>query len=127
MSDFEIWEDNDEGRVDLGDGHWFAFFSWSPDRSCNPQYDGIPDIARCGITVGHRKPDGTKCLGAIHFDSPTYRLLVATMADADRARELAHLWTVHSFEPLTVSPSLLCRAENCGDHGFIRDGRWVRA
>jgi hypothetical protein len=28
-------------------------------------------------------------------------------------------------EHLTVSPSLLCRT--CGNHGFIRDGRWVPA
>ncbi len=28
-------------------------------------------------------------------------------------------------EHLTISPSLLCRT--CGNHGFIRDGRWVAA
>lgn len=28
-------------------------------------------------------------------------------------------------EHLTISPSLLCRT--CGNHGFIRDGRWVVA
>lgn len=32
-------------------------------------------------------------------------------------------WTVKSFEPLTLSPSLSCSA--CGNHGFIRDGKWV--
>jgi hypothetical protein len=32
-------------------------------------------------------------------------------------------WDVQSWEPLTISPSLLCRA--CGHHGFIRGGRWV--
>jgi hypothetical protein len=34
-------------------------------------------------------------------------------------------WTVEKAEPLTISPSLLCRA--CGHHGFIREGRWVPA
>lgn len=34
-------------------------------------------------------------------------------------------WTVESLEPLTLSPSLLCRV--CGCHGFIREGRWVPA
>jgi hypothetical protein len=34
-------------------------------------------------------------------------------------------WTVESVDPLTLSPSLLCRA--CGHHGFIRGGRWVPA
>lgn len=32
-------------------------------------------------------------------------------------------WTIESLDPLTVSPSLLCRG--CGHHGFIRDGKWV--
>lgn len=34
------------------------------------------------------------------------------------------VWTLHSVEPLHIEPSVLC---NCGDHGFIRDGRWVPA
>lgn len=32
-------------------------------------------------------------------------------------------WDVLSWEPLTLSPSLLCRA--CGHHGFVQQGRWV--
>jgi hypothetical protein len=36
-----------------------------------------------------------------------------------------HGWDVLSTEPLTLSPSLLCRL--CGSHGFIRDGKWVGA
>jgi hypothetical protein len=32
-------------------------------------------------------------------------------------------WDVVSLEPLTLAPSLLCRA--CGHHGWIRDGVWV--
>ena len=34
-------------------------------------------------------------------------------------------WDLVSVEPLTLSPSLLCRG--CGHHGFIREGRWVPA
>ncbi|WP_319456859.1 MULTISPECIES: hypothetical protein [unclassified Mycobacterium] len=33
--------------------------------------------------------------------------------------------TVHSLDPLDVSPS--CGCDDCGLHGFIRDGRWVPA
>ena len=33
-------------------------------------------------------------------------------------------WTLVAYDPLTVAPSLLCA---CGDHGFIRDGKWVPA
>lgn len=36
-----------------------------------------------------------------------------------------HYWDVTSLHPMTLSPSLLCRA--CGSHGFIRDGKWVPA
>lgn len=34
-------------------------------------------------------------------------------------------WELHSLDPLTLSPSLLCRA--CGSHGFVREGKWVPA
>lgn len=34
-------------------------------------------------------------------------------------------WEVISEKPLTLSPSLAC--QQCGHHGFIRDGRWVPA
>lgn len=36
---------------------------------------------------------------------------------------LHNVWQIESWEPLTLSPSLLC---HCGDHGFIRGGRWVQ-
>ena len=31
------------------------------------------------------------------------------------------LWTLDTWEPLTISPSLLC---SCGVHGFIERGAW---
>lgn len=34
-------------------------------------------------------------------------------------------WNLISENPLTLSPSLLCRA--CGHHGFIQNGKWVPA
>jgi len=34
-------------------------------------------------------------------------------------------WDLLNEEPLTLSPSLLCR--RCGHHGFIRNGKWVPA
>ena len=36
-----------------------------------------------------------------------------------------HGWKVECIDPLTLSPSLLCRS--CGFHGFIRNGNWVTA
>ena len=35
------------------------------------------------------------------------------------------VWRVEQWDPLTISPSVLCR--DCGLHGWIRDGRWVPA
>jgi hypothetical protein len=32
---------------------------------------------------------------------------------------------IDATDPLTVSPSILCR--DCGTHGFVRDGKWVAA
>lgn len=34
-------------------------------------------------------------------------------------------WTVEQADPLTLSPSILCRT--CGNHGFVRNGVWVPA
>lgn len=34
----------------------------------------------------------------------------------------AHGWTVQQREPLTVTPSILCRG--CGLHGYITAGEW---
>lgn len=31
---------------------------------------------------------------------------------------------IERADPLTISPSILC--SDCGTHGFVRDGRWVR-
>jgi hypothetical protein len=101
--------------LDLGDGHTLTWCAWAPDRELNPQYANLPDIERAGATVEHDNPaTGQRCPGFIYIDSP-------------QARELfpgRQFWTVESWEPLTLSPSLLC---SCGDHGFVREGRWVRA
>jgi hypothetical protein len=35
------------------------------------------------------------------------------------------VWELNSFEPLDVSPSLLC--QTCGAHGFIKQGKWIPA
>jgi hypothetical protein len=35
------------------------------------------------------------------------------------------IWTLESEEPLTLNPSLLCT--QCGEHGWVRAGKWVPA
>jgi hypothetical protein len=89
--------------LDLGDGHRIVFAEYKGDR-------------RVGGNVIHPPVEG-KCNGDgwISFEGRAW------------ASELAGIpsWKVESEEPLTLSPSILCRA--CGDHGFIREGKWVKA
>jgi len=102
--------------LDLGDGHTLRFTCWKPDRELNPQYADLPDIERCGAIVGHTNlKTGEQCRSGIMLDGE-----VARRVFNEKSR-----WQVISMEPLTLSPSLLCMV--CGDHGFIREGKWVRA
>lgn len=73
-----------------------------------------------GVVVGihERHPDKRDpthmCCGFVFFDVPN---------EARRASD--HVWKVESLDPLTLSPSVLCRT--CGNHGFIQNGKWVPA
>lgn len=104
-------------EIALGHGHFIRYAEWDPDLELNPQYvhlaitNQIP--ARVTGIVRHVRPDGSECEGAITFDSPVAR-----------EQFKGPFWTVESWDPLSLSPSLLC---HCGDHGFIRGGRWVPA
>jgi hypothetical protein len=63
-----------------------------------------------GVAYWHPRPDnGAKCQGWV------------SVPDADGWPKDS--WKLESEKPLTLSPSLACRA--CGHHGFIRDGKWV--
>lgn len=64
----------------------------------------------------HPRPDGAgRCAGGGWLDTPGIE---------PEFPESPH-WTVESWEPITLSPSLLCGA--CGHHGFVREDRWVPA
>ena len=108
--------------LDLDNDHLLWFFCWAPDRELNPQHKDRPDVPRAGAIISHIAPDGSDCMSSINFDLPDTKGLFA-----DEAK-----WQVISWEPLTVAPSLLCRAPlerggECGDHGFIREGKWALA
>lgn len=113
-------QDDPVGWLDIGSGHKVKFYSWSPDRELNPQYADMPDIDRCGLLDEHVSVSGwdagERHCGSVMFELPEVRTVPALVDGA--------LWQVQSFDPLTISPSLLC---GCGDHGFIRDGLWVPA
>jgi len=98
----------------LGDQHWLRFVKWAPDRKLNPQFAHLPDVELYGAVVSHIKKDETLCEGTVMFDGPVQNEL-----EPERDK-----WIVHSWDPLTLSPSLQC---HCGDHGFIQVGKWVRA
>jgi hypothetical protein len=88
-------------RLDIGGGHTLVLVT--PDGGTQPT----------GADVEHVTPDGKTCTGWIAFDVPAQDWLPAERK-----------WQVQSWEPLTLSPSLAC---GCGDHGFVREGRWVLA
>jgi hypothetical protein len=106
-------------EIDIGHGHVIHYLRWAPDDlPANREQYGVPlpVVEQVGLGVRHPRPDGAgECESAIRFDLPEIR----------RWFNPKTMWQVVSWEPLTLSPSLLCRA--CGDHGFIRAGRWVPA
>jgi hypothetical protein len=86
-------------EIDLGDGH-----SYRPANG-KGDYSGI-----------YLKHPGCKSDELIPFTSGAW------------AREFSGditTWELQSEDPLTLSPSILCRA--CGNHGFIQGGKWVKA
>lgn len=91
------------GKLDLGDGHWIE---WST-------YQG----AICGGIITHTttKWERGMCSGCFWIDD-RYHKANGTSGP---------VWQLTgTFECPTLSPSFLC---HCGDHGFIREGKWVRA
>lgn len=90
-------------ELDLGDNHRLIFANYKDDE-------------HVGATVEHLRPDGTQCSGWIAFEGRSW---------AQQFNGTIATWKVEQDEPLTLSPSILCRA--CGDHGFVRNGKWVRA
>jgi len=108
-------------RLDIGLGHSIVYFRWAPeDLPENRARYGypLPDVPRAGCCVYHtNKNDGVSpCVGATPFDLPELRLAELSPG---------HSWQVLNWEPLTLSPSVLCG--HCGDHGFIQNGKWVPA
>lgn len=110
-----------EFPLDFGSGVRACWTSWGPDRDLNPQYADVPDVDRFGLIIDHpdaRDPSQRHASG-ITFDGP-----VQAQVAPNTPR-----WQVESWEPLTLSPSILCTIEKggCGLHGYIRGGLWVPA
>jgi hypothetical protein len=88
--------------IDLGDDHTLTL----------QMFEG--EISAC--TIEHKKKDGTPCNGFIPFTGRAWARSFDNHITS---------WEVVSESPLTLSPSVQCRI--CGDHGFVRGGKWVRA
>ena len=112
-----------EYETDLGHGHILRWASWAPDRALNPKWAAVPDIEKAVALIRHPLMPGESyayclergyCEGAVHPDTPEVR----------RVLRPEQVWAVVSWEPLTLDPSIRC---HCGDHGHVREGRWVPA
>jgi hypothetical protein len=94
-----------DGRIDIGGGHSIRFVEYKDDL-------------RAALHDYHQRPDGGgQCQGFITFEGGAW-------AREFKENPLA-TWKVVKWDPLTLTPSLLCRA--CGDHGFIENGKWRKA
>ena len=89
--------------IDLGDDHILTFVEYKGDT-------------RTGANIEHKTALGEPCIGWISFEGSAWSLSF---------KEPIPKWKVIQPDPLTLSPSILCRV--CGDHGFVQNGKWVRA
>lgn len=97
--------------LDLGSGFSLRFVSWEPDRDIHEnarRYFGIPNVDKIGaiLTCKH----GIE--GSIMFYIDEAH---------DNIFPNSPHWTVVSWEPLTLEPSI--QTGCC--HGYIREGKWV--
>jgi hypothetical protein len=91
--------------IDLGDNHALEFSPYKGDIYASAHVD-------------HLTPEGMPCE---HFIAITGH----AWADEFKQGFTIQSWELLSINPLTLFPSLLCRA--CGDHGSITNGKWIRA
>jgi len=89
-------------EIDLGNGYIGHLIEAS---EAQPHPSGY-----AGITIEHTRPDGRQC---------------GHIATWDGSQGPNRTWTLVLLDPLHIEPSLLCRV--CGDHGFVRNGRWQSA
>lgn len=90
------WEPG-ENAVRLDERHYYTKYEYNDRWS--------------GIIEHHKRADGVWCSGSVPF------------AGRDPGRDKG--WDVMSEEPLTLSPSILCRS--CNEHGWIEGGAWRSA
>ena len=75
----------------------------------------IGDRAKAGICLCHLTENGEMCVSNFPFDFPDVR---AAMVNPELS-----LWKLDKEEPLTLTPSLICKG--CGLHGYLKEGMWA--
>jgi hypothetical protein len=91
--------------------HW-PTKKWSSITRLTPEV-GAPEILTA-VVIWHRRPDNGEICGVlVHFARPLQK--------SEKALDYP-IWEVKSFKPFEIMPSVICKT--CGDHGWIRDGRW---
>lgn len=118
--------------IDLGCDHYLVWLRWAPDDTeenrkwLKIRRGRLPVVDKWGALIRHYRADGFLCEGAITFDGEWQR----------RVKIISEfLWKVECWNPLTITPSLLCQCPTlnhkgevvgkCGDHGNIIKGKWV--
>lgn len=105
MIDKTKWPFTDANLRDLGHGVY-----WTKVMASGDEWIGILEWHEC--LAAQNCSDAGLSAGGVYFENAT--------TDIKGAR-----WQLVSGDPLTILPSVLCRA--CGLHGWITDGRWVPA
>jgi hypothetical protein len=109
MTEDHEWIEPNEGapaHVDLGDGHTLTWTTY--------QGETVGGIIRHRTPVSEKFPLGY-CDSAFWLRGNKF-----TASEPDRPQ-----WDLSGeFKVPTLSPSFLC---HCGDHGWIREGKWIRA
>jgi hypothetical protein len=95
--------------VELGEGHWLRWTEVEGELSGGVIIHTLPEKQPGDIRLE------TECWG--HF------VLRYSNWAAEHPQKDTWLLTGHRETP-TLSPSFLC---HCGDHGYVREGRWEKA
>ena len=108
MTDLPGWVHD---PVWLDENNFITWVTWNPEGP-----DALPYMALWYHRPKNQRAhlEGLKgwCFGSFGWRNPDPEKLTGSVT-----------WTLESWEPFTVSPSILCL--DCGAHGFIREGKWL--
>lgn len=116
ITTIQVWGDP-QPVIELGNQHWLSWLVESlrpdePDR--RGWFKSVAVLEEGQVPFGaheYHMWDGEICYGYVSW------------TEFHGMKLSGH--TLESLDPVTISPSLQCRA--CPSHGFIRDGKWVNA